>query len=78
MSPEKDLRRVSTERIAAAVRAHGSQKALAVDLGMSDTEVSRLINDQVPKLATLLALLGLEVVEAGHVADLRRVLKEIL
>lgn len=62
----------------AAVRSHGAQKALAIELGMSDTELSRLLSDHTPRLCALLAHLGLDVVDAGHVADLRRVLKTVL
>lgn len=78
MTLEKDLRRVSSERVLAAARSYGAQKRLAVDLDLSDVELSRLLNDQLPKLCALLAQLDLEIVEAGHVADLRRVLKEVL
>lgn len=76
--PEKDLRHVSAERIAAAVRAYGAQKVLASDLTMNDVELSRLINDHAPKLCALLAQLGLEVVDADHVSSLRKVLKSVL
>lgn len=75
---ENNLRDVSLSRIQDAVRAFGMQKRLAAELNMNDTELSRLVNEQAPKLATLLATLNLEVVEAGHVSDLRRVLKEVL
>lgn len=63
----------------AAVRAYGRhQKVLAADLGVSDVELSRILADQLPKFVRLLDLLGLEVVAAGHVEDLRAVLKEVL
>lgn len=78
MPPEKDLQRVSTERVLAAVRGYGAQKRLAADLNLTDVELSRLVNDQLPKLCALLSHLDLEVVEAGHVGDLRRVLKAVL
>lgn len=73
-APEKELQ----ERILAAVRSHGAQKSLAIELSMSDTELSRLLSDHTPKLCALLAHLGLEIVDQGHVADLRRVLKSVL
>ncbi len=60
------------------MRAYGQQKRLALDLEMTDVELSRLVNDQLPKLCALLAHLQLEVVPAGHVSDLRRVLKVVL
>lgn len=75
---EKDLRGISTSRLQAAVWVAGAQKAIAKDLDMSDTQISRLINDEAPRVIKLLAHLGLEIVEAGHVDDLRRVLKEVL
>lgn len=75
---EKELQVVSGERVLAAVRAYGSQKRLALDLEMSDVELSRLVNDQLPKLCGLLGKLGLEVVPQDHVRDLRAVLKAVL
>lgn len=75
---EKNFHNVSLSRIQEAVRAYGMQKRLAADLMMSDTELSRLVHEQAPKLTALLALLNLEVVEAGHVAALKAVLKEVL
>lgn len=75
---EKDLHGISTARLQAAVRTAGLQKTIASDLGMSDTQVSRLLNEEAPRVIRLLSHLGLEVVEAGHVEDLRRVLKEVL
>lgn len=71
---EKDLQL----RVLAAVRSRGSQKALALELGMSDTELSRLLSDHLPRLCALLSHLELDVVDAGHVLDLRRVLKSVL
>lgn len=76
--PEKELHIVSLNRLTEAVRAYGLQKALASDLGMSDADLSRLLHDQAPKLIRVMAQLGLEVVDSGHVGDLRRVLKEVL
>lgn len=76
--PEKDLHPVSGDLVLAAVRSYGQQKRLASDLGLSDVELSRLLNDQLPRVCALLARLDLEVVPAGHVTDLRRVLKAVL
>lgn len=78
MAPETKLRQVSLGRVNTAVHTYGRHKALAADLDMTDVELSRLLNDQLPRVCTLLELLGLEVVQAGHVADLRKVLKECL
>jgi hypothetical protein len=72
--PEKELQ----DKVLAAVRAHGAQKCLAIELHMSDTELSRLLSDHLPKLCLLLSHLELDVTDAGHVADLRRVLKTVL
>lgn len=77
-SPEIPLHDISVERVRSAVQAQGRAKALAIELGMSDVEFSRLINDHLPKACRLMAHLGLEVVASGHVADLKRVLKEVL
>jgi hypothetical protein len=75
---ENQFQRVSAERVIAAVRAYGPQKRLALDLDLSDVELTRLVNDHLPKLCALMAQLGLEVVDQGHVADLRKVLKAVL
>lgn len=68
----------SISRIRAGVRTFGLQKQLAADLGISESELSKFLEGQLPRFQRLLDLLGLEVVPAGHVADLRRVLKEVL
>lgn len=76
--PEKDFQRVSTDVVVSAVRTYGSQKRLAVDLELSDVELSRLVNDQLPKFCALLDKLGLEITPQNHVRDLRAVLKAVL
>lgn len=75
---EKELQQISLNRLAEAVRSYGLQKVLAQDVGLSDTELSRVLHEQAPKLIKVLSVLGLEIVPAGHVSDLRRVLKEVL
>lgn len=75
---EKNLQTISTSRLSEAVRAYGLQKVLASDVGLSDTELSRILHEQAPRLIKVLSVLGLEIVPAGHVTDLRRVLKEVL
>ena len=62
----------------AAVRTYGAQKRLALDLDLSDVELSRLLNDQLPKFCALLDKLGLEITPRNHVRDLRAVLKAVL
>lgn len=64
--------------IRSAVKSHGLQKQLAYELGISDANLSKFLEGQVPMLGRLLEVLGLEVVEKGEVADLRRVLKRVL
>jgi DNA-binding phage protein len=76
--PETNLQSLSMARLSEAVRAYGLQKQLAQDTGMSDADLSRLLHDQAPRLIRVLSVLGLELVQAGHVTDLRRVLKEVL
>ena len=49
-----------------------------MDLGMTESTLSKLLEIQVPHLVQLLDRLGLEVVEKGHVASLRAVLKAVL
>ena len=62
----------------AAVRTYGAQKRLALDLDLSDVELSRLLNDQLPKFCALLDKLGLEITPRNRVRDLRAVLKAVL
>ena len=62
----------------AAVRTYGAQKRLALDLDLSDVELSRLLNDQLPKFCALLDKLGLEITPRNHVRDLRAALKVVL
>jgi hypothetical protein len=68
----------SLNRVRAAVRAYGLQKQLALDAGMSDSLLSKYLDEQLPRLCLLLDVLGLEITARGHVDDLRRVLKEVL
>lgn len=75
---DKDLQTVSNNKILEGVRTYGQQKSLAIELNMSDTELSRLINDQAPKFVRLLTVLNLQVVDADLVDNLRKVLKEVL
>lgn len=76
--PETLLQDVSETRVKAAVAGYVRQKQLALEAGMSETELSRLLSDHLPKLAKVLGILGLEIVDAGHVDDLKRVLKTVL
>lgn len=68
----------SLSLIKAAIKAHGLQKQLAIDLGMSEANLSKFIDWQLPVFMRLLAILDLEVVEHGEVGDLKRVLKRYL
>ena len=67
-----------SDRIRAGVKAYGLQKQLASELGMSDADLSKFLEGQLPKFARLLEALQLEVVDGGHVSDLKRVLKAVL
>lgn len=78
MSLDTSGKQFSTDRVLLSVKAHGLQKQLASELGMSDGDLSKLLNDQLPKIGRLLDVLGLEIVRKGHVAELRSVLKEVL
>jgi transcriptional regulator with XRE-family HTH domain len=78
MALSPDSREVSLQRIRAAARTYDRQKQLAQELGTTDSTLSKYLNEQLPKLCALLDLLGLEVVPQGHLADLKRVLKETL
>ena len=64
--------------VRAAIKAHGLQKQLAYELGMSEANLSKFIEGQLPVFAKLLAILHMEVIEAGEVEDLKRVLKRCL
>ena len=69
---------ISVERVRLSIKSHGAQKTLALELGTSDANLSKFLEGQLPTFGRLLDLLGLEVVEKGHINDLRRVLKEVL
>ena len=71
-------KQVSADRIRLAAKSHGLQKQLAIEIGISNTELSKFLGGQLPKLALLLEALDLEVVAKGHINDLRRCLKEVL
>ena len=64
--------------VRAAIKAHGLQKQLAYELGMSEANLSKFIDGQLPVFANLLTILHMEVIEAGEVEDLKRVLKRCL
>lgn len=67
-----------SERVRSGVKAYGLQKQLASELAMSDADLSKFLDGQLPKFAKLLEALHMEVVDVGHVSDLRRVLKAVL
>ena len=69
---------LSAERVRAAVKAYGLQKQLAIEIGMSDGNLTKYLDGQLTTFCRLLDVLGLEVVAKGHVNDLRKVLKEVL
>jgi uncharacterized protein YidB (DUF937 family) len=75
---EKELHVVSMNRLSEAVRSFGLQKQLAAEIGISDTELSRLLHEQAPRLIRVMSVLGLELADAGEVSDLKRVLKRCL
>lgn len=60
--------------VRAAIKAHGLQKQLAYELGMSEANLSKFIDGQLPVFAKLLTILHMEVIETGEVEDLKRVL----
>lgn len=78
MKPTATTGNSVSDRIRAGVKAYGLQKQLASDLGMSDPDMTKFLDGQLPRFARLLEVLELEVVDRGHVTDLRRVLKEVL
>ena len=68
----------SETRIRDSVRRYGLQKQLASKLGMSDSNLSKLLDGQLPVFLRLLDELGLEVSDPMEVEYLRRVLKRYL
>lgn len=75
---EKELQQISMNRLSEAVRAYGLQKALAQDVGLSDTELSRVLHEQAPKLIKVLSVLGLEIVDKDFVEALKKVVKNVI
>lgn len=62
LSNKTDERSRKIERIILQRLADKTQTAVAVELGLSESKISRIKNDDLPEIANLLRCLGLKVV----------------
>ena len=68
----------SESRVRSALRGYGQQKRLAINIGVSESSLSKFIDGQLPVFLRLIDELGLEVVDRGEIRDLKNVLKRYL
>jgi hypothetical protein len=64
------------DRIQDRLAQAGPRKNLALDLGVTDGQLSKLINGELLRVSQLLAALGLSVHEDDYVGHLRALLRE--
>jgi len=68
----------SFSRFQKALGAAGKRGVLALELGMSDSQFSKLTNGQASQLCHLLDKLGLELVDRRYVESLEHIVRERL
>lgn len=61
-----------------AYESAGKKGAIAIQLGESESQLSKLVHTHGPKLCRLLDLLGLELTSAGYLSAVETVLREKL
>lgn len=66
----------SVDRIQAALANAGKRAALATELGISEGQLSKMLNGEVRRFCALLALLDLEIHPTGYVDALRTIVRE--
>ena len=66
------------QRIESALLEAGKRTALASEMGISEGQLSKMINGRINQWCKLLELLGLEIREVAYIKGLERLLKEIL
>ena len=68
----------SMDRLRAALAAGQKRAAIADDIGISEGQLSKLLNGDLRRFCQISATLGLEVYPTDYVASLERILKERL
>lgn len=58
-----------------ALASAGKRAALAAQAGVSEGQLSKMLNGELRRFCQILAILGLEIYPAGHVDALEKVLK---
>lgn len=66
------------DRITGALSSAGKRAALAADVGITDGQLSKLLNGDLRRFCQILSILGLEVHRAGYVRSLEDVLRDKL
>ena len=75
---EQDPSARSLERIRAALAAGEKRAAIAAEVGVSEGQLSKLLNGDLRRFCQTLECLGLEVYPSEYIGALERVLKERL
>lgn len=68
----------SLERIQAALASGHKRMAMANEVGVSEGQLSKLINGDLKRFCQIAASLGLEVIATDYLHSIERVLKERL
>ena len=68
----------SMDRIRAALASGEKRAALADEIGISEGQLSKLLNGELRRLCQILEALGIEVVPTDYLTSIERVLKERL
>jgi len=68
----------SFSKLQARLAESGKKGVLAMELGMSESQFSKLIHGQAPQLCRLLDLLGLDLVDREYLGAVELVLREKL
>lgn len=77
MGKQETLER-SLERIRAALASGEKRTALANEVGISEGQLSKLLNGEIMRFCQIAAALGLEIVPSDYISAMERVLKERL
>lgn len=73
---EETLYRKNLELIEDRLTQYGPRKNLALEVGVSDGQLSKLLNGQLREYSRILAALSLEIIPAEYVKALKTIAKE--
>ncbi len=74
----KPIAERSLDRVRSALASGEKRAALAMEIGISEGQLSKLINGDLTRLCEIAAALGLEIVPTDYIASIERILKEKL